>query len=126
MHLICKALVFSTFALTLTAGPLFGQGYNNGQDHNNRNDGQNYNNNRNDDHRNDHHDNHQYVRHQDWRRGHRMDRNDWNRGERIDYRQYRLRAPRRGYEWREVDGNYVMAAVATGLIATVIAASAAR
>ena len=116
MHRICKALVFSTFALTLSAGTLFGQGYNN----------------RGDDHRNDHHDNndrhdnHQYVRHQDWRRGHRMDRNDWNRGQRVDYRQYHLNAPRRGYEWREVDGNYVMAAVATGLIATVIAASAAH
>lgn len=72
------------------------------------------------------HDNHQYVRHNDWRRGHRMDRNDWGRGERIDYRSHRLPPPRRGYEWREVDGNYVMAAVATGLIASVIAASASR
>ncbi len=74
----------------------------------------------------DHHDNHQYVRHNDWRSGHRMNRNDWGRGERIDYRSHRLPPPRRGYEWREVDGNYVMAAVATGLIASVIAASAAH
>ena len=29
-------------------------------------------------------------------------------------------------EWREVDGNYVMAAVATGIIASVVAASAAH
>ena len=74
----------------------------------------------------DHHDNHQYVRHNDWQRGHRMDRNDWGRGERVDYRSHRLPPPRRGYEWREVDGNYVMAAAATGLIASVIAASAAH
>ena len=53
-----------------------------------------------------------------------MDQGDWNRGERVDYRTYHLAAPRRGYEWREVDGNYVMAAIATGVIAsTIIAAS---
>jgi Ni/Co efflux regulator RcnB len=82
-----------------------------------------------DDHHDDHydrgHDNHQYVRHDDWRRGHRMDHNDWDRGERVDYRSHHLHRPPRGYEWRQVDGNYVMAAVATGLIASVIAASAA-
>ncbi len=55
-----------------------------------------------------------------------MNRNDWGRGEHIDYRTYHLRTPPRGYEWREVDGNYVMAAVATGLIASVIAAAAAH
>jgi Ni/Co efflux regulator RcnB len=53
-----------------------------------------------------------------------MKQEDWNRGQKIDYRTYRLNAPRRGYEWREVDGNYVMAAVATGIIAsTIVAAS---
>jgi Ni/Co efflux regulator RcnB len=67
-------------------------------------------------------DNHsRYVRHNEWRRGYRMSRNDWGRGQRIDYRAYRLHAPPRGYEWREVDGNYVMAAIATGLIASIIA-----
>ena len=62
-------------------------------------------------------------RHPDWRTGHRMASNDWRRGQRVDYRRYHLRAPPRGYEWREVDGNYVMAAAATGLIASIIAAS---
>ena len=62
-----------------------------------------------------------YVRHNEWRSGYRMSRNDWGRGQRIDYRAYRLHAPPRGYEWREVDGNYVMAAIATGLIASIIA-----
>ncbi|GGH02611.1 RcnB family protein [Silvibacterium dinghuense] len=69
------------------------------------------------------HDNHQYVRHNDWRKGRRMAQGDWARGERVDYQRYHLKPPPRGYEWREVDGNYVMAAVATGLIASVIVAS---
>jgi len=83
-------------------------------------------------HRDDHHDapRHDahaaaphFVRHDDWRKGGRMNRDDWNRGRRLDYRAYRLDPPRRGYEWREVDGNYVMAAIATGLIVTAIIAS---
>jgi Ni/Co efflux regulator RcnB len=68
-------------------------------------------------HDNDHH----FVRHNDWRKGHRLSHDDWNRGQHIDYRAHHLRAPPRGYEWREVDGNYVMAAAATGLIASIIA-----
>ncbi|MGZ3403043.1 MAG: RcnB family protein [Phenylobacterium sp.] len=62
-----------------------------------------------------------YVRHDDWRKGHRLAQEDWSRGQRVDYRQHHLRAPPRGYEWREVDGNYVLAAVATGLIYSIIA-----
>ena len=61
--------------------------------------------------------------HHDWRRGDRFDRNDWNRYERVDYRRYHLRTPPRGYEWRRVDNNYVLAAVATGVIASIIIAS---
>lgn len=82
-----------------------------------------------DDRHDDHHDAHhqQYVRHNEWRKGYRMRSEDWNRGERVDdWRAYHLRQPPRGYEWREVDGNYVMAAVATGIVASVIAASAAH
>jgi Ni/Co efflux regulator RcnB len=80
---------------------------------------------RQDDHRDGYHD--QYVRHNDWRRGHRMRHEDWQRARRVDdWRAYHLRQPPRGYEWREVDGNYVLAAAATGIIASVIAASAAH
>jgi Ni/Co efflux regulator RcnB len=61
--------------------------------------------------------------HHDWRRGGRIDRTDWNRGARVDWRRHHLRQPPRGYEWRQVDGNYVMAAAATGLIASIIANS---
>ncbi|HEX3940042.1 MAG TPA: RcnB family protein [Acidobacteriaceae bacterium] len=73
----------------------------------------------------DHHDNTHYVRHTEWKKGARMNHDDWSRGDKVDYRQHHLSAPPRGYEWREVDGNYVLAAVATGVIASVIAAAAA-
>jgi Ni/Co efflux regulator RcnB len=49
-----------------------------------------------------------------WRRG--MVVSDWGR--------YRLMRPPMGYEWRFIDGNFVLAAVATGLIASVIIAAA--
>ncbi|MBV9997212.1 MAG: RcnB family protein [Caulobacteraceae bacterium] len=56
------------------------------------------------------HDRGGHPQHGDWRPGARMAGADWARGQ-------------RGYEWREVDGRYVMAAAATGLIASIIAAS---
>jgi Ni/Co efflux regulator RcnB len=61
--------------------------------------------------------------HHDWHKGDRFDRNDWNRYERVDYRRYHLKAPPRGYEWRRVDNNFILAAAATGLVASIIAAS---
>jgi Ni/Co efflux regulator RcnB len=67
-----------------------------------------------------------YVHHNDWQKGHRMQSSDWGRGQQVDWHSHHLRQPARGYEWREVDGNYVEAAIATGLIASVIAASAAH
>jgi Ni/Co efflux regulator RcnB len=74
----------------------------------------------------DHHDDahHQaYVRHDEWKKGYHMKDEDWKRGEAVDYRTYHLKAPPRGYEWREVDGNYVLAAVATGIVASAIVAA---
>ena len=61
--------------------------------------------------------------HPDWRAGGRIARDDLRRGAHVDYRDHHLRRPPRGYEWREVDGNYVLAAAATGLIASIILAS---
>jgi len=55
-----------------------------------------------------------------WNRGERMGYNDWNNAPRVDYRQHHLRRPPNGYEWRESNGQYVLAAVATGLIASII------
>jgi Ni/Co efflux regulator RcnB len=49
-----------------------------------------------------------------------MDRNDWDRGERVDYRKHQFRRPPRGYEWRQVDGQFVLGAIATGMIAQII------
>jgi Ni/Co efflux regulator RcnB len=76
----------------------------------------------------DHPDNHHdaYVRHDEWKKGYHMKQEDWRRAQPIDYRQYHLNAPPRGYEWRSVDGNYVLAAVATGVIASAIVASTVR
>ncbi len=45
------------------------------------------------------------------------------RGERVpDYRKHGLKAPPKGHEWRKVDDDYVLIAVTTGLISSVIAA----
>jgi Ni/Co efflux regulator RcnB len=71
----------------------------------------------------DNHDNHGYVHHEEWKKGATMHKEDWARGEHIDYKEHHLRTPPRGYEWRQVDGNYVLAAVATGVIASAIVAS---
>jgi Ni/Co efflux regulator RcnB len=63
-----------------------------------------------------------FQAHPEWRQGGRIAKEDWGRGEPVDYRSHHLRAPPRGYEWRQVDGNYVLAAAATGLIASLIVA----
>ncbi|MBB3004193.1 MULTISPECIES: RcnB family protein [Paraburkholderia] len=59
--------------------------------------------------------------------------NDWHKGDRIppeyrdrnyvvdDWRGHGLSAPPRGYHWVGVNGDYVLAAVATGVIASVLA-----
>jgi Ni/Co efflux regulator RcnB len=65
----------------------------------------------------------QHRPHPEWRQGGRIAPSDWRRGQRVDYRSHHLRRPPRGYEWRQVDGNYVLAAAATGLIAGLIAGS---
>jgi len=77
---------------------------------------------RHDDQRDEQH----YVRHDEWKKGAKIRKEDWDRGKAVEYKAHHLKAPTRGYEWRQVDGNYVLAAVATGVIASVIAASAAH
>lgn len=69
----------------------------------------------------DHHDDHsKYVEHKEWKRGAAMRHEDWERAEHIDYREHHLKAPPAGYEWRMVDGNYVLANTSTFQIRTVI------
>jgi Ni/Co efflux regulator RcnB len=114
-----KRLLIATTALSLLAAPLsgaFAQG---------RHD-------RYDDHRpnammthrdNDRFDRHDNGRHRGWYKGGRIERHDWDRGVRVDYHHYHLQRPPRGYEWRRVDNNYVLAAAATGLIMGLVLAS---
>jgi Ni/Co efflux regulator RcnB len=112
-----KRLLIATATLTLLAAPAFAQD---------------------NDHRDDHHGNSMMMNHHDehpgnsmmmqahhgWRKGDNIGRDDWGRGERIaDYHRYHLTRPRHGYEWRRVDNNFVLAAAAGGLIASVVATS---
>ena len=101
-----KRLIIAAAALTLLAAPAFAQ------DHH-------------DDHNNTmmmNHDDHHagnsmmMAAHHDWHKGDHIGADDWNRGERVDYRHYRLSEPPRGYHWVEVNGDYVLAAIATGVI----------
>jgi Ni/Co efflux regulator RcnB len=122
-----KRLLIATTALTLLIAPL-GSAFAQGRDdrHDDRSNAmtvQRHDNDRRDDYRGGY-DRHDNGRHRGWYKGGRIERNDWDRGERInDYRHYRLSRPPRGYEWRRVDNNYVLAAVAGGLIASVIMAN---
>jgi Ni/Co efflux regulator RcnB len=55
-----------------------------------------------------------------WSNGERMGYDDWNGAQPVDYRQHHLRAPPGGYEWRESNGQFILGAVATGLIASAV------
>jgi Ni/Co efflux regulator RcnB len=57
----------------------------------------------------------------DWHRGDRLPRDYRDRQYVVDdYRGYGLRQPPRGYYWVGVNGDYVLAAVATGVIAQIV------
>lgn len=59
-----------------------------------------------------------------WAKGQRLDRQYRdNRYYVSDYRRYGLRPPPRGYRWQRVDNQFLLTAVATGLIASVIIAN---
>jgi Ni/Co efflux regulator RcnB len=129
-----KRLIITTLAATLLAGTaLSGTAMAAGQRYDDR--GGRY-----EQRHDDRHDS-RYDRRDD-RRDHRADRRDdrrdyrrYQRGQRLDaryrdnryyvsdYRRHGLRAPPRGYRWQRVDDNYILAAVATGLIASVIIAN---
>ncbi|UAL09782.1 RcnB family protein [Caulobacter segnis] len=69
----------------------------------------------------DRHDRREYRR---WAKGQRLEqRYRDNRYYVSDYRRYGLRQPPRGYRWQKVDNQYLLTAVATGLIASVIIAN---
>jgi Ni/Co efflux regulator RcnB len=111
-----KRFIIAAAALTLLASPVFAQDNDHRDEH--RSDSMTMN------HRDDHPNSMMMQAHHDWHKGDRIGRDDWGRGEHVaDYHQYHLSRPPHGYEWRRVDNNYVLAAVAGGLIASVIAAS---
>ena len=131
-----KRLIITTLAATLLAGTALsgtamaaGQRYDDrgryDQRHDQRHDGR-YD--RHDDRRDYGHSRrdaaHERRDYRHWQRGQRLDaRYRDNRYYVSDYRRHGLRAPPRGYRWQRVDDSYILAAVATGLIASVIIAN---
>jgi Ni/Co efflux regulator RcnB len=127
-----KRLIITTLAATLLAGTALsgtamaaGQRY---DGHGGRYDARH-------DQHGDRYDRGERNAYRDGRRDGRQDHRRWERGQRLDaryrgngyyvsdYRRHGLRAPPRGYRWQRVDDSYVLAAVATGLIASVIIAN---
>ncbi|MCK8781057.1 RcnB family protein [Rhizobium sp. NTR19] len=63
-----------------------------------------------------------------------VQKNRWVRGQRIkaadrrrmaeirDYRRYRLSAPPRGHHWVKVDNNFLLVAITSGIISSIVAA----
>jgi Ni/Co efflux regulator RcnB len=120
-----KKILSTALALTLLAGaaPAFAQGH---DDHRDNNAMSMHDDMHGDTHGGMHSDMHDNMRgpsHSDWHQGGKIGHDDWGRGQHVDYRQHHLRKPPRGYEWRQVDNNYVLAAAATGLIASIILAN---
>ena len=69
------------------------------------------------------HDNHTYVKHSEWKKGYHMKTEDWSRGDRVDdWQAHKLRKPPSGYEWRQIDGNYVLGSINTGVVSMTIVA----
>lgn len=99
MNKFCNALALTLLSASLLGGSAYAQ-----------------------DHHDNDKDNHHYVQHKEWKKGASIKHEDWDRGERVDYRQYHLSAPPRGYEWRLVDGNYVLVNVGNFQIRTVVVA----
>jgi len=62
------------------------------------------------------------IPHSDWHRGDRLPAEYRDRNYVVDnWREHGLSAPPRGYHWVGVNGDYVLAAVATGVIANILA-----
>jgi Ni/Co efflux regulator RcnB len=61
------------------------------------------------------------VPHNDWHKGKRLPAEYRDRNYVVDnWHEHGLQAPPRGYQWVGVNGDYVLAAVATGVIANVL------
>ena len=51
-----------------------------------------------------------------WARGERLPSNYRTRSHYVDYRRHHLRQPPRGYQWVQVNNQYLMVALASGMI----------
>ena len=92
MRPLFKNLAVGALALSFCGVPVIAQDHQDAQEH------------RDQDHRD------QYVRHDDWKKGQHIRHEDWDRGRQVeDWKAHHLRQPPRGYEWRDIDGQYVMA-----------------
>ena len=65
---------------------------------------------------------HDRRHHHRWRRGQRLDHR-YGAWRSVDWRRHHLHRPPRGYHWVRQGDDYVLAALTTGLIASVIAAT---
>lgn len=107
-------------ALLMLSGPLLAQSHGRGHDDHDRNDhGRS-------DHRDDHHYQgmHDRGRHEGWYKkgGHMPSEYRGSRYVVTDWRHDRLREPPRGYHWvRSDNGDFLLVAVATGIIADILA-----
>lgn len=86
MKTLCRIVAVSALAVTLTGGVTFAQNHPTNQQHQQK-----------------------YVKHSEWKKGSHIQSSDWNRGAQVDWKAHHLRQPPNGYQWRQVDGNYVLA-----------------
>ena len=96
MNRMIRAFALPTLAAGLTCLPTFAQDHPD-QDRHDQAQSQ------------DRHENGTYRHHDEWKKGYHMSDQDWNRGEKVDYRANHLRRPPEGHEWRQIDGNFVLA-----------------
>ena len=59
--------------------------------------------------------------HHNWHKGERLSQAYRSRDHYVDYRSHHLRKPPRGYQWVQVDNNYALIALTSGLISQIIA-----
>jgi Ni/Co efflux regulator RcnB len=114
-------------SLSLSSLPSFaddhGHGHGHGHDRDRGHDNRHHD--RHDDHHDarDHRPDHYYygARGPEWRRGAHIPAQYRSRQYVVnDWRGHHLHAPPRGYQWVQVGGDYVMVAIATGIIATLL------
>lgn len=127
-RLLTAAMALSLLAGTAASAQPYGDRHDNRGDNNGR-----YEQNRHDDNRDNNgryekgrHDNgnHYGQRKHRWVRGERLSRNYYtDRTYYVDYRTHHLRQPPRGYRWVRVDNDYMLIALTSGLIASIIASN---